>query len=94
MKNKYHEFINEGLAVGFTDDQMDFLEEWILNSEPSKPSEEVVFKPSSAMDAFIETIIRADERAKILDRFYNLGFYENTDWGRVYSEKDIENLLK
>ena len=26
---RYDKFIKNGLAVGFTDDQIDFLEEWI-----------------------------------------------------------------
>lgn len=35
----YDSFIRGGLHVGFTDDQVDFLENWILNTVPTNPKE-------------------------------------------------------
>jgi len=78
--NKYHEFIKGALAVGFTDDQVDFLEEWILNTPaeaPKPPQEESKqkFPIESPMDKHIrdtfrsnEEAIRADERKRLLDK--------------------------
>ena len=45
MENeRYDKFIRGGLHVGFTDDQVDFLEDWILNTKP-RPETKPVASP-------------------------------------------------
>jgi len=36
IEEKYDQFIRDGLSIGFTDDQVDFLESYILNTPVKK----------------------------------------------------------